>query len=420
MLASACYVHGEHMILWILGVLALLILGLIALSVWLVRTTKRRIGTRAYWLAPVPFLVALLIGFAASRAQTPNRGAPSVLPAGKLTTLVKALPEYAKFGYSGMAFYKGRLYVATNVGLLEIEQGRAVSLYQFQKDDSVVSGPWFDEANQLLWVVDEHTLELLNFNGDVWHRVALPQPPKGYYTRGDALEGVRPIGNANGFWMQSGGGVWRWDSTENHWSAVPLPTLDPPNADAIIGVLPVGSKLLFVVRHQVLSFLVKDGEDFKSDTIVANEGGWHTVASDGGLKFFADDWVAADESGYVCTRSGQLLKVSSIAITKLDAAGECETLARSASGTLLASFRRAGIYEYATSWRRLAANPYPSGTGDYWAHLSGTGTELGFAITAKPVVDKTRSSDAGMKFTANAPTSLWFSEGAEFRPVEVP
>jgi hypothetical protein len=420
MVASAYYVHGEQLMWWFLAILTLVTAGLIALSVWLVRSAKRKIGNRAYWLAPLPFLVALLIGFAVSHAQAPNSGPPAVLPAAKLTAMIKALPEYAHFGYSGMAFYEGKLYVGTNLGLLEIEEGRAVNLYQFQKDDSVVSGPWLDEANKLLWVLDEHTRQLLNFNGTVWHRVALPQPPKGYYSRGDALEGVRPIGNANGFWLQSGGGVWRWDSTENRWTNQPMPTLDSPYADAIIGVLPVGSTLLFIVRHESLSFLVKDGEDFTSDTIVTGDGGWHTIANDSGLKFFAENWVVADQSGYVCTRKGELLKIAPQAITKLDAPGECETLARSASGTLLASFRRVGTYEYTTAWRLLAANPYPSGAGDYWAHLSGSGTELAFAIDAKPVVDKSKTSDADMKFTRNAPTALWFSEGAEFRPVEIP
>jgi hypothetical protein len=420
MLASAFYVHGEQILLWVRGVLALLILGLIALSVWLVRITKRKIGNRAYWLAPLPFLGALLVGFAVSRAQAPNSGPPTVLPATKLTALTKALPKYAEFGYSGMAFYKGRLYVGTNLGLMDVEEGRVINLYQFQRDDSVVSGPWLDEANQLLWVLDEHTRELLNFSGTVWHRVALPQPPKGYYSRGDALEGVRPIGNVNGFWLQSGGGVWRWDSTENHWTAVPMPTLDSPYADAIIGVTPLGAKLFFIVRHESLSFLVKDGQDFTSDTIVTDDGGWHAVANDSGPKFFADEWVTANESGFICTRKGELLKVTPQAITRLDSPGECEALARSGSKTLLAGFRRVGIYEFSTDWRLRGAAPYPSGTGDYWAHLSGSGTELAFAIDGKPVVDKSRSSGTDMKFTRNAPTALWFSKGAEFRPVDIP
>jgi hypothetical protein len=118
-----CYVHGEQIFFWVFGVLALLILGLIALSVLLLRATKSKIGNRAYWLAPLPFLCALLVGFAVSRAPAPNSGPPSVLPAAKLTALIKSIPEHAEFGYSRIAFYKGRRYVGTNVGLIEIEEG---------------------------------------------------------------------------------------------------------------------------------------------------------------------------------------------------------------------------------------------------------------------------------------------------------
>jgi hypothetical protein len=420
MLASAFYVDGNQLVLLYLGILVLFTLALIALSVWLVRAAKRKIGNRAYWLAPLPFLVALLIGFVIYLAQAPGSGPPAVLPATKLSAMIKALPDYTNFAYSGLAFYKGKLYVATNLGLLEVEQGRAVSLYRFQKRYSVVSGPWLDEANQLLWVMDEETRELLNYNGSVWHRVGLAKPPKGYYSRGDALEGVRPIANKDGFWLASGGGVWRWDPANDRWTIPPMPTLDSQYADAIIGVLPLDSKLLFIVRHEVLSFLVKDGQDFASDTIVTDDGGWHTVANETGLKFFADSWAVTEQSGYLCTRNGLLLKVTPRAIAKLDAPGECETLARSALGTLLASFRRTGIYEFTAGWQLRDPHPYPSGTGDYWAHLSGSGTELAFAIDGKPVADRSRSSNAEMKFIRNAPTSLWFSQGEDFRTVEIP
>jgi hypothetical protein len=340
MLAAASYVDGNQIVLLYLGILVLLTLALIALSVWLVKAAKRKIGNRAYWLAPLPFLVALLIGFVIYLAQAPSSGPPAVLPATKLSAMIKALPDYTNFAYSGLAFYKGKLYVATNLGLLELEQGRAVSLYRFQKRYSVVSGPWLDEANQLLWVMDEETRELLNYNGSVWHRVGLAKPPKGYYSRGDALEGVRPIGNKDAFWLASGGGVWRWDPANDRWTIPPMPTLDSQYADAIIGVLPLDSKLLFIVRHEVLSFLVKDGQDFASDTIVTDDGGWHTVANETGLKFFADSWAVTDQGGYLCTRNGLLLRV---------------TPERLQSSTRRVSSRRWRVLHWELCWRAFAA-----------------------------------------------------------------
>lgn len=422
MFISTFFFHGEQLIVWFWALLGLLTLGLVGFTVWLVRRVKRKIGNRAYWLAPMPFGLVLLAVFATNRVQAPNNGLPTILPASKISALIKAQPDYAHFGYSGLAFYKGNLYAATNLGLLELDKGRLGRVYRFQNTDSVVSGPWLDVANQLLWVLDEHTNQLLSYDGMDWHRVDLPKPQKEYYSRGDVLEGIKPTSSAKGFWMQAGGSVWRWDSIKNAWVLENQPTtsLDSQYAGTTIGVLPMSSKVLFIVRHQALSFLVKESEDFASDTVVMSEGDGSAVPNRSGIKFFAENWVVADKSGYVCTRDGLVLKATPVAVTRLDAPGDCETLASTESGTLLASFRGKGIYEYITDWQLRAAHPYPGGNGEYWAHLSGHGKELAFAITGKPVVDAKHSSGSDMKFIQNAPTALWYSQGAEFRRIDIP
>ncbi len=422
MSVSASYLRGEQLVSWLFAILGLLALALIGFTAWLVRTAKRRIGNTAYWLAPIPFFVVLLAGFLFSLAQRPNQGPPTTLPAGKLAALINKLPDYASFSYSGLAFYKGKLYIATNLGLLEAEEGRVVRVYRFQNKGSVTSGPWLDRANQLLWVMDDQTNQLLSFDGIVWHRIDLPNPQKGYYSRGDVLEGVRPTSNANGFWLQAGGSAWRWDSSKNRWllESQPPSNLRSQDENVVIGVLPIGSEVFLIVRHQRLSFLLNDGEYFASDTIVTSDGSWRTVPNDAGIKFFAENWVVTGESGYVCTRNGLMLKVTPVVITKLDTPSECEALATTESGNLLASFRGKGIYEYSTDWQRRAAHPYPSGNGEYWAYVSGNGEELAFAIDGKPVIDKEHSSGTDMKFTRNAPTSLWFTHGKEFQRIEIP
>jgi hypothetical protein len=425
MLISTFVFHGAELVVWffaLFGLLGLLTFGLVWFTVWLVRKVKRRIGNKAYWLAPIPLVLVLLVVFAINRVQAPNNGPPTILPASKLSALIKGQPDDAQFGYSGLAFYKGKLYASSNLGLFELEQGRLGKVYRFQHNHSVVSGPWLDTANQLLWVLDDQTNQLLRYDGTVWHRVNLPEPQKGYYSRGDVLEGIKPSSSAKGFWLQAGGNVWRWDSAGNTWifENQRSSNLNWRDANTIIGVLPTGTKLLFVVRHQVLSFLVGNSEDFASDTLVTGDGNESVVPNDSGIKFFAENWVVADESGYICTRNGLVLKVTPQAITKLDVPGECETLASTESGTLLASFHGKGIYEYTTDWRLRAAYPYPSGNGEYWAHLSGHGKELAFAIDGKPVVDKEHSSGTDMKFIRNAPTALWYSQGTEFQRIEVP
>ena len=112
MLNSAFFFHGEQLLVWFFALLGLLTLGLVWFTVWLVRRVKRKIGNRAYWLAPIPFVLVLLAVSAMNRTQSPNNGPPSILPARKISALIKAQPDYAQFGYSGLASYKGKLYAA--------------------------------------------------------------------------------------------------------------------------------------------------------------------------------------------------------------------------------------------------------------------------------------------------------------------
>jgi hypothetical protein len=365
--------------------------------------------------------LVLLAAYGFFLAQAPNAGPPFVLPESQLTALIKALPAYLSFDYSGLAFCKGKLYATTNLGLIELEGGRVARLYRFQRNDSVVSGPWLDRANQLLWVLDDHTNQLVNYNGTVWHRVNLLEPQKGYFSRGDVLEGIKPASNANGFWIQAGGTVWRWDSTQNAWifEHQPAPSVPSPDPRVTIGVLPIGTTPSLIVRHEVLEFLIKDSQDFNSDTVVMGGGQGTVIPNNAGIKFFAENWVVAGDSGYICARSGEVLKVTSQTITKVDAPGNCETLAIAEPGILLASFRGKGIYEYAENWRLRAVDPYAAGAGECWAYLSSEGAELAFAITGKPVIDKEHSSGTDMKFVRNAPTSLWYSRGTALQLVDI-
>jgi hypothetical protein len=395
--------------------LALLCIGLVVFL-------RRKIWKRVFWLAPMLMLAGLLVGCESFHAMTVSASSPTFLPESKLAGLIQGLPDYAPFGYSGLAFYKDKLYASTNVGLIEIIDGRPNGVYRFQNSDSVVSGPWLDTSDQLLWVLDDHANQLLNFDGRAWHRVNLPQPQKGDLTRGDVLEGPRPIGNALGFWLESGGSVWRWNATKSAWATEQQPSQDPGSSDfnESIGVLPIGVSLLFIERHQLLPFLIKEGEDFESDTVVHRTTGWQDIPNNSGTKFLADNWASADGAAYICATSGILFRVSPQAVTKPEAPGKCETLASTSSHTLLASFRNKGIYEYKGKWVLRAAHPYPSGTGDYWTYLSENGSEIALAIVAKPVVDKQRSSRTNMKFTRNASNGLWICTGSEFHSVQVP
>src|ERR1700735_3708751 len=125
--------------------------------------------------------------------------------------------------------------------------------------------------------MDEPTQELGNFDRVPWRGVQMPSTKKGYYSRGDVREGYSRQSHANGFVMVAGGSVWRWESPTNTWNSVPQPVREKgdehEDTGDVIGVFPVGNKTLLIMRHQLLSFLVKHNQDFQSDTVVIDNGG---------------------------------------------------------------------------------------------------------------------------------------------------
>jgi len=388
----------------------IVIIGLLsALSYLIFESFRKRLGKKAMMLAVLPFLTLAAFIWVLSRIIAPNTGPPRVVEASGIPAIIRALPASAHFSYTGLAYFDGKLYAATNVGLMEVEGDRVTRLYCTQKWDSVVSGAWVDVADHLLWVMDEHTHELLSFDGGRWDRVAMPTPGKGYYSRGDVLEGVRPVGNPRGFWMASASSAWKWDTAEKHWKLENMPGLvmTAERSDDLIGVLPIGGQLLLILRHEPLAFLVKPDEDFQSDTAMIKASNWHDIPSRQPLRFFADQWVVAGDSGYICTRTGSVLRVTAQEISLVDTPDACEPLATGPGGVLLGSFRTKGVYQSnGASWKLKANHPYPSGQGEYWTHLSASGDQMALIIEAMP--------------GSPAPKSLWVSHDDNFLPVSLP
>jgi hypothetical protein len=385
----------------------------------LVRHFKPKIGQYAYLLALLSFVLVGIALFVDFQMGKPNEGPPKVETATTISDLIKRLPQSAHFSLSGLAFFDGELYVGTNLGLVEVSNGKLARLYQFQSSDSVVSGPWLDRADHLLWATDDHTNELLRFDGSKWARMQEPVPAKGYYSRGDVLEGVRPISNAEGFWLAAGGTAWRWDDAVLKWRQIPLP--NPSNysdTGDVIGVLPIGEDALLIVRHQLLPFLLRNNEDFSSDELVRSGDPAAPLPRDG-KAFLADAWTVSGDAGYICTKARKLVRVTKQRVDPLDAPGECEAVATDEDLNLLVSIKSKGIFRYTQGqWTLLAESPYPTGAGEYWTHLSVASGQLAIAIDAQPVVDPQSSGGVDMHFYRNAPTSLWVLKGGKFSLVD--
>lgn len=386
----------------------------------LIHYFKPRVGRAAYLVGMIPVALVGIALFAKFRSESPNEGPPKVVTATKISALIKSLPEAAHFSLSGLSFFDGKLYVGTNLGMVEVSAGKVTRLYQFQSWDSVVSGPWLDRADHLLWGMDERTHELLRFDGNRWTRMRLPVPAKGYYTRGDVLEGVQPIGNAKGFWISAGGTAWSWDGGAAEWRQIPFtdPT-DQTHTAEVIGVLPIGEHAFVIIRHELLPFLLRKDEDFQSDEVVGPDGATATRVARDGKPFLADTWTASGDAGYICTKAGKLIRVTKERVAPMDAPGACEAVATDDDLNLLAAIKGKGIFRYTQGeWTLVADSPYPSGAGEYWTHVSAASGQLAIAIDGRPVIDPQKASRTDMHFVRNAPTSLWVLKDGKFSVVE--
>jgi hypothetical protein len=419
--AFLLYFHGEQLVPIFLGVFIAIAILVVLCSWLLVHYLRRRIGAKAYVFGAVPLIVAGVLAFAASHAGQANEGPPKVIAAAKLPGIIHRLPAYAPFSLSGISYFDGKLYVGTNVGVVQLSAGKVTQVYQFQPSDSVVSGPWLDRSDHLLWATDDHTGELLAFDGKDWRRMREPTPSKGYYSRADVLEGVRPVGNPDGFWLAAGGSAWKWNSNSGKWdqiSQAPAQPDDYNRVNEIIGVLPVGKHVLLITRHQPLPFLVKAGEEFNSDELISAADPTSAAIARDGEPFLADTWTAAADTGYICSKDHRLFSTTGEHVTLLSTPGPCEDISTDERWNLIVSVKSKGVFRYTTgNWTLLAASPYPSGAGEYSTHLSASAGQLALALDAKPVVDRQHSAGRDMQFTRDAPTALWVLMNREFSRV---
>lgn len=391
------------------------LLAVIALNHYL----KPRIGTYAYLVTALLIVVAGTALFVNIQMEGPSKGPPKVVAVAKISKLIAGLPKGAGFELTGLSFYDGELFVGTNLGLVEVSGEKPVRLYQFQSSDSVVSGPWLDRADHLLWATDDRVHGLLRFDGSKWARMEAPVPAKGYYTRGDVLEGLQPNGNSKGFWLCAGGTTWRWNGGSAEWEQIPLPDLlDFSTTAEIVGVLPISEDPLLIVRKQMLAFLTHE-DDFVSDEVVNSGNPTGTQLPRDGKPFLADSWTVSADAGYICTRAQKLIRVTEERVAPLETPGACEAVASDENLNLIVSIKTKGVFRYARGqWTLIAESPYPSGAGDYWIHLSASSGQLALAIEAQPVVDPHYSDTMHMHFVKNAPTGLWVLKDGKFALVD--
>jgi hypothetical protein len=129
-----------------------------------------------------------------------------------------------------------------------------------------------------------------------------------------------------------------------------------------------------------------------------------------GINFFIESIAIIKDVAYGRTSNDLVLRITPSEITKLESPGNCEALTTTTSGTILASFRSSGIYEYTDEWHKKFNSPYPSTEAEHWAYIAESDGQVAFAITSKP-----RLYEGKVKYLGQ--TTLWLSEGNELRNV---
>src|SRR6266404_4035845 len=307
-----------------------------------------------------------------SRSDLP--AASRLLSANQILPTIRRLPKDVPFSLSGMAFFKGKLYVSSNVGLLVVSGAKPEGLYSWIKRDDVIEGPWLDIANDTLWIQHAHDDSLYRFDGSAWHRVELPVPPNGF-TRGDVLTGFLGISTPTAFWLVGGGHVWRFQREGESW----VPEAEPPAPEysAIRAIAPLSSSMLYVVR---------EGTEVTPPSKYAvydRENNWAREGLSEKMDF--GGVVPSTEGVYVRATDGTLFLIRPGNVEIVETPGRCEAIAQTSKGKLLASFVDRGIFVHEDGkWNLRAPYPYGKQEGEHWAYLAESNGQIAYATDSVP------------------------------------
>lgn len=357
-------------------------------------------------------IVALLfnvhfVGESHAKAKPPASATPDTYPPNTIAALVAKL-GYAPFSITGLAFFDDRLYVASNIGLLEIESGHVSKLYRWHGDNSPVYGPWIDRAHRALWIQDAETGHPLKFDGSRWTRVELPRPPNGHLRRGDILAGFRGVGNFKDFWLEGAAGVWRYQQEPAQWITEATPETRGSKYH-LRRALALEDRLLFIASSQwPWQFHFKDDP---TDIVYQFQGNWSVIPNPSHIVFYTENAVATADAAYICSEQNQMVKVSRSELRTLEAPGPCETVAVTQHGTALVSVKGKGIYEVSDTLTLRTPYPYPDSEGKHWSYLAENKGVIAYATSSMPAEEYAQLQTGS--------TSVWLSSGSELHQVDL-
>jgi len=301
----------------------------------------------------------------------------------------------------------GKLFATTNVGLLEFDAENLKTFYQWYDDFNALSGPWKDVVNRSIWVSRDNDGRLLRLDAQRnWTLFDLPAPPRGYYSRGDLLEGFSIAPGDSEPRLIGAGSVWKLERKVS-WKLLPPPPA--PEQSSIRGYARLSDAELILVRKGfcLRSSCSIEAHRFASET-------WQQPIS---LPVGSVVQTAqVGELTYVRSSEGELVEIAGNVAGLIPTPGKCEAIAVTSSGRLLASFRDHGVFEHdGSTWTKKFDAPYPRFDGEHWVFLA---EEAGSVALATASVSHLKPGTTREWFQTGV-DALWVNQGGNFRPIEL-
>ena len=339
---------------------------------------------------------------------------PKIIGAPEVPGLIRALPDYAIFGFQGAVYYHGALYVSSNLGLLVVKDRRLTALYEWSRGDAVIEGPWLDRPGDALWAQQARDGSLLRFDGVRWQRIQLPTPRAGY-SRGDILNGFQGISGSKSFWILGGGLIWRAEKSGAEWIPEPRPAI--PADSRVTAFFPLGDTLAMLVPDVYVALRLRSRRERPASVYVFEPSGWKKFAT---LDVDGRETLTVGQTGYLRTEEGVLYAVTADKMTRLETPAPCDAIAGTSAGALLASFGRSGVFQrVADRWELRVESPFPESEGPHRVHLAESAGEIALVTAPKAGLNVT-SRELPPTVVRSGTAGIWISRGKKFEPVDFP
>jgi hypothetical protein len=403
LVASALDAIAPYYLAWAIGLVAQ---GAVIFVVLALVTLVRR--NRAFKPGPVPrkgiataLLVLANVGLAFVlvdylKELRPPLDAPARLVPGKLAAAKRELPQGVSVDFNDLVFARGKLFVASSLGLIEVEGAKVVAVNRWHTQ-SRIDRVWSGPKGESIWVQHAVSSDLGRLDASGWKSFVLPTPKRGY-TRGDMLSGFGMAATGNDLWLSGGSTLWRWNEERSAWETVPLPGTSSGYASVRVHagagqpIVKLGGDELFSSdKGSLLLTRTPDGKWVETKLV----------------ECCAEDFTAIGGDIYFRTKKGELVSVANGVAQAISTPGRVDALVVS-NGQLIASIADTGIFVLAKGWKKVFDVPYASGAAHSWVHLAAHDGVIALSVA---------QSNEDWKERVNG---LWVSSGGKLVKVEVP